>query len=247
MKLKPKLLLIFILVVGCSTMLTAQRDTLLIKSVDSLKFNIDKLNESAINKSYYQEQIKELNSQILILTSTVASTKESFYNSSIYLWTFIITALGLIIVVVGIFGYKSISDKIAELKTTNDISISKSEVFVKEIKDDLIQRISDIKSDIKEFKNDQIRLFEKFEKESKDKIEKGLSLDLQNAIDKIMKESFSSDLSELSEQVADLTTKFDNLSSKEEYTKTPVQNENKFNGETSETAVIKPTNNAFDE
>jgi predicted phage gp36 major capsid-like protein len=118
---------------------------------------------------------------------------------------------------------------------------------MKEIKSDLIQRITDNKSDIKDFKADQTKLFEKFEKESKEKIEKGLALDLQNAIDKIMKESFSSELKDLSEQVAALTTRLENISSKEETDTTPLQKENKFNGEKIQSTGIKPTNNAFDE
>jgi hypothetical protein len=255
MKSEKKILLILTILVcytttmpvSCTTTNVVQRDTQLIKSVDTLKNQVLHLNEDIVNKSIYDDKIEELNSRVITLTSTVASTKESFYNSSIYLWTFILSAIGLIIVIVGFFGYKSISGKMSELKTTNDNSVTKSEENMKEIKSDLIQRITDNKSDIKDFKADQTKLFEKFEKESKEKIEKGLALDLQNAIDKIMKESFSSELKDLSEQVAALTTRLENISSKEETDTTPLQKENKFNGEKIQSTGIKPTNNAFDE
>lgn len=216
-------------------------------NIDSLKIIIQQAIKSNSQDPAIQTQIADLNKQIISLTQTVASTKESFYNSNIYLWTFIITALGLIIVIAGYFGYRSISDKIAEIKIENEGSTEKSETAVKEIKSDLIQRIIELKGDIKDFKEDQQRKFEKFEKEANDKIDKGLDLALQKAIEKVMKGSYAKVIDDLNAQVAELRIKVDNLTPANPagQTQKPTPEENKFDN--TGTAEVKPTNNAFDE
>lgn len=249
MKLKPKILLILFLLTSWTTILVGQTAQQKVVNADS---SIQKKVTPAvkeIEEPNYQSQITELNKQIISLTQTVASTKESFYNSNIYLWTFIITALGLIIVVVGIFGYKSISDKISELKSDTEKSVLRNESTVKEIKEDLVQRIVDIKSDIKEFKADQVKVFEKFDKDAIERIDKGLDSSLQKAIEKIMKESFRQELNDLSEQVADLSTKYENLISKQQVpiVEEPKPEGNNFEGEVKEKTETKSNNNAFDE
>ena len=65
--------------------------------------------------------------------------------------------------IAGYFGYKSISDKILEIKSDWENAISKSEDAVKDIKTDLVQRIIEVKDDIRDFKKDQRLVFEKFE------------------------------------------------------------------------------------
>lgn len=249
MKLRHKVLLIIFILLKLLGTIIAQTVKPPSENLDKVKLHTDILSEKDKDIPNYETQISELNKQITSLTMTVASTKESFYNSNIYLWTFIITALGLVIVFVGIFGYKSISDKIVELKEVNEKSASNSGEALRDMKVDLLQRISEIKSDFKDFKAEQTKGYEKFEKDSKERIEKGLGTSLQNAIEKIMKESFIQDLTDLSEQVATLTTRLDNNLSKQEFPirEIPLSKENNIDVELSTTQVNKPNNNAFDE
>lgn len=235
---------IFLLLISWTKGLVAQ-----VKVTEQLQTDTSKINEviPRRNEPDYQSQIVELNKQIITLTQTVASTKESFYNSNIYLWSFIITALGLIVAIAGYLGYRSISNSIDIIKGDNEKAINKGEATVIEIKNDLIQRIGEVKTDIKEYKSDIQKGYEKFEKESNLKIEKGLALQLQNAIDKIMKESFSKELKDLSEQLSDLTKKFENLTSKQETPNKVEVEVNKFDTETIITPSPNTKNNAFDE
>lgn len=209
-----------------------------------LKVSIEKKDIEATQLKY-QSQIIEQNKQIASLTQTVASTKESFYNTNIYLWTFIITAIGFIVAIFGSFGYRNISQKLKDLKSENEKLISKTEENIKDNKTDLIQRLTEIKSDVKEFKETQIKHFEKFEKEANDKMDKGLGSALQEAIDKIMKDSFVEEMNGISEQVSELKNQVENLSSKSaEQAVTP----NNINGlAIEEKETTKPNKNAFDE
>lgn len=192
----------------------------------------------------YNVQIEELNKQIVDLTKTIADTKQAFYDTKLNLWNFILTGLGILIAVIGFFGYKSISGKISDLKVENEKSISKSEENIKEIKSDLIQRITEIKVDIRDFKAEQTRKFEIFEKEANDKIDKGLSSALQEAIDKIMKDSFIDEMNGINDQVSELRNQLENIISKNEIK----VNETVDNiDDTQPTGITKPTKNAFDE
>ncbi|PXY40787.1 hypothetical protein DMB65_11190 [Flavobacterium cheongpyeongense] len=194
----------------------------------------------------YKTQIDDLNKQIIDLTKTVADTKQAFYDSKLNLWNFILTGLGILIAVIGFFGYKSISGKINDLKSENEKSISKSEDNIKEIKSDLIQRITEIKTDIREFKAEQVRIFEKFEKEANDKMDKGLGSALQDAIDKIMKDSFIDEMNGINDQVSELKNQFENFTSKSEVKENETV-DSSVNSITKSTGVTKPTKNAFDE
>jgi len=194
----------------------------------------------------YQSQIIEQNKQIASLTQTVASTKESFYNTNIYLWTFIITTIGFIVAIFGSLGYRNISQKLKDLKFENEKLIAKTEVNIRDNKTDLIQRLTEIKSDIKEFKETQSKHFEKFEKDANDKMDKGLGSALQEAIEKIMKESFVGEMNGISEQVSDLKNQFENLSSKSSEQQNLIP-ENNDGLPLKEKGTIKPNKNAFDE
>lgn len=194
----------------------------------------------------YKAQIDDLNKQVIDLTKTVADTKQAFYDSKLNLWNFILTGLGILIAVIGFFGYKSISGKINDLKTENEKSITKSEENIREIKSDLIQRITEIKTDIREFKADQTRIFEKFEKEANEKIDKGLGSALQDAIDKIMKESFIDEMNGINDQVSELRNQFENFSSKSEVKENETVDSN-INLINKSAEVTKSTKNAFDE
>lgn len=198
------------------------------------------------NPEDLKNQINDLNKQIVELSKSVADTKQAFYDSKLNLWNFILTGLGILIAVIGFFGYKSISGRINDLKSDNDRSMTKSEDNIKEIKNDLLQRIIEIKDDIRDFKAEQIRLFDKFEKEAKDKMDKGLGSALQQAIDKIMKESFIKEMNGISEQVSDLKNQFENFSSKSGDQKNP--NSETEDQESVETkGITKAIKNAFDD
>lgn len=193
-----------------------------------------------------KSQINELNKQINELSKNLADTKQAFYDSKLNLWNFILTGLGILIAVIGFFGYKSISGRINDLKSDNDRSITKSEENIKDIKNDLLQRIIEIKDDIRDFKAEQIRLFDKFEKEANEKMDKGLGSALQEAIEKIMKESFIGEMNGISEQVSDLKNQFENFSSKSNEHQNVVP-ENNDGLSLEEKTTIKPNKNAFDE
>lgn len=194
----------------------------------------------------YKNQIDDLNRQVIDLTRTVADTKQAFYDSKLNLWNFILTGLGILIGVLGFFGYKSISGKINDLKSENEKSISKSEDNIKEIKSDLIQRITEIKADIREFKTEQTRIFEKFEKGANDKMDKGLGSALQEAIEKIMKDSFIDEMNGINEQVSELKNQFENFTSKSEM-KLNETGDGSIKSITKSTTDTNPTKNAFDE
>ena len=245
MKMNLKIFLTLIGMAILINVVSSQSSQKRFKNIDST-FKTDRKDEDLKQIDLkYQEQIFELNKQVLQLTETVADTKQTFYDSKLNLWNFILTALGIIALVAGYFGYKSISETIQEFKIDNERAITKSEEGVKEIKTDLIQRIQEAKTDIKDYKREIESRFEKFEKESKEKIDIGLSSQLQNAIDRIMKESFSSELNELSEQLAELTTRFENFISKNDETKNEAELKNEFDNEVDVTEITKRDNNAF--
>ena len=124
----------------------------------------------------------------------------------------------------------------------NERATSKSEASIKEIKDDLLQRITEIKSDVRDFKAEQTKLFDKFETAANDKIKQGLDTELSKAIDKVMKGSFENVLNEITEQLTDLTKRVDNL---------PKNTENKQPASEEVVPVaplsIEPKTNAFDD
>lgn len=193
-----------------------------------------------------KSQINELNKQINDHSKNLADTKQAFYDSKLNLWNFILTGLGILIAVIGFFGYKSISGRINDLKIDSDRSITRSEDNIKEIKNDLLQRIIEIKDDTRDFKAEQIRLFDKFEKEANDKMDKGLGSALQEAIEKIMNESFIGEMNGISEQVSDLKNQFENFSSKSNEQQNVIP-ENNDGLSLEEKTTIKPNKNAFDE
>lgn len=225
----------------CFTFVTltacCQRDT------GSKKDTVQNVQNQQTLPTDYQNQITELHKEIASLTQTVASTKESFYNSRIYLWTFIITALGLIIVIVGFFGYKSISDKIGEIRSENDSSRNRNESALKEIKNDLIQRITELKNDMRDFKTEQNRIFEKFEKDANDKIKQGLDTELSKAIEKVMKGSFEDKLNDLTEQVNSLSQSLNILTKTKDAAPMGSTEENVPTAP----ITIEPKTNAFDD
>lgn len=246
--MKNKIILIILCITFLIGGVSAQANSKRTKNYDfTKKVSTAKVEKIVTQEPNYQDQITDLNKQISQLSQTIADTKQTFYDSKLNLWNFILTGFGIVIVIAGFFGYKNISVKISEIKTDNEKSSSKSEDNVKEIKSDLNQRITDLKLDYKDFKNDQRNTFEKFEKEANAKIDKGLDLALQNAIEKIMKESFDNELNDLSEQVSELRKKLENtFSSNIKVVEEKGKNEvNKFDG--TEQNITNAKNNAFDD
>lgn len=167
------------------------------------------------NEIKLNEQIVELKKQIAELTQKVGDNKQVFYDSIFNVWGLLLTVIGIILVIITIKGAKNLSEKIAELKTDNKDATDRSERNISEVKIDLNQRITELNEKIREFKDDQKENFTRFEKESKEKIDKGLSSDLQRAIEKIMNDSFASQLNENSEQISELRNKVENLLSQQ--------------------------------
>lgn len=160
-----------------------------------------------------EEKILELQTEIVDLTKTVADTKESFYNSRIYLWAFLIAAFALLMVVVGYFGVQSLRNKLVEIRADVENSKNGSIATIAEIKNDLNKRIDELKVDFKDFKQDQKGNLEKFETTASEKIERGLDLALQDAINKIMKGSYGAVVEDLQEQIANLTISLEEIKS----------------------------------
>lgn len=210
-----------------------------------IKNNLNREKRNA-DQEVLKSQINDLNKQIVELSKTVADTKQSFYDSKLNLWNFILTGLGILIAVIGYFGYKSISGKINDLKGDNDRAILKGEDSIKDIKNDLLQRITEVKNDFRDFKTEHLRLFDKFEKEANDKMDKGLGSALQQAIDKIMKDSFVKEMEGISEQVSELRKQFENFSSNSIDNKnSDSEMKDDLSGETK--GATKPIKNAFDD
>lgn len=239
MKKSIKILLVLLFFTMCQNDVYSQNIEIVKKDLSEKKNDI---NEDESIKF----QLHELNKQIVENSKNIADTKQAFYDSKLNLWNFILTGLGILIATIGFFGYKSISGRINDLKSDSERSMFKSEENIKEIKNDLLQRITEIKDDIRDFKSEQIRLFNKFEKESNDKMDNGLGSALQQAIDKIMKDSFVKEMEGISEQVSELKNQFENFSSN-------TIDENISNSENSDDTIgenkkiAKPIKNAFDD
>lgn len=215
------------------------------------------------NEIKYNEQIVELKRQIAELNLKVGDNKQVFYDSLYNAWNLILAIIGIIFIFIAFSGKRNLSEKITELKNDlknatdnngNAISEIKTDLnrCVSEIKTDLNQRISESNEKIRDFKDDLRENFTRFEKESKEKIDNGLSYDLQKAIKKIMDESFTSQLNENSEQISELRNKVENFLSQqvktEAITQEPITTKpevNQFDGKSEQ----QPTGekNAFDE
>ncbi len=229
---------------------------------NSTSGNQNAVKELNDNETKLNEQILELKKQIAELTQKVGDNKQAYYDSAINSWTFIFTIisifLALILAILGIFGWRSISnirkDNNGKIdKNTADLleKLTKNEKTVKEIKEeiksDLKERINDLKDTIKEFKSDQKERFENFEKEANDKIAAGLSSDYQSAIQKIAEGSFLLQINQLSEQFAELKTDFEKFSNNQNITDTSssISEINQFNVESNKKPAKEK--NAFDE
>jgi peptidoglycan hydrolase CwlO-like protein len=218
---------------------------------------VKELNE---NETKLNEQMLELRKQIAELTQKVGDNKQAYYDSAINSWTFIFTIisifLALILAILGIFGWRSISNIRTDNK--NDIDknkvdllarLTKNEEIVKEIKEeiksDVKERINDLKDRFKVFNEEQKERFEKFEKDSNERIDRRGS-DLQTAIQKAIESSFVSQLNELSEQSAELKNEIEYLKAKIEQPKTTPKSEyNEFDNEVK--LIPSKGGNAFDE
>ncbi|HEX8278185.1 MAG TPA: hypothetical protein VF540_05795 [Segetibacter sp.] len=211
----------------------------------SLKQNVEQTNDKS-KSSDPQLEIAELRKEIAELSKNIADNKQTFYDSKLNLWNFILTAFGLVIVIAGYFGYRSIADKITEVKAENQRSSDKSEEGVREIKADLIQRIIENKTDIKDFKSDQQKAFEKFENEANERISKGLDLALQQAIEQIMKGSYSKVIDDLNEQVADLRNNVEALKSNNSAAETGTADKQDIKSHSTIQPSTKSSENAFD-
>lgn len=200
-------------------------------------------NADTITEQLNQQRILELKREVVDLTQIIADTKESFYNTRIYLWGFIIGAITLLIVLVGFVGVQSIRHILTEIKGDVESSKTNSNTSIKEIKEDLLKRVDDLKTDLRDFKLEQQRQFDKFEALSSEKIDKGLESAFQDAVNKIMKGTYGQVVDELQEQIAAIKITIDELKSNQSYVPRSSSVET---GRSEPVVAMKPSNNAFD-
>lgn len=247
MKLSNRILLFLVIIIIPSIGIFSQSKTKPnTNKVDSTVNKLTTKTEQGFSERELQSEITELKNQIAELSKNIADNKQTFYDSRLNLWNFILTAFGLVIVIAGYFGYRSIADKINELKQENQRSLDKSDESVKETKNDLVQRISENKADIKDFKSEQQKVFEKFEKEANERITKGLDLALQQAIEQVVKGSYGKVIEDLTDQVADLRKMLDDLKSLNPSTALPTGEQQDQQSSAPQIPSVKPTDNAFD-
>ncbi|MDD3480432.1 MAG: hypothetical protein PHI42_08640 [Paludibacteraceae bacterium] len=181
------------------------------KTQDSLRSEVAKLKtqnellESRIDDfEKNQKTVLELKNELANANFNMANSKKEIYDSQINSLNLIFTVIGILIAILGVIGYRSISGRISDIKNEIEKDIEKLDKRASEIKTDINQKVNDIKSELKDFKKEQKEDYAKFEKSANEKIKEGLALQLQEAIDRIMKDSLGKQINNLNEQVADI-------------------------------------------
>jgi len=161
-----------------------------------------------------QQKALAMQQQIADLKSTVNATKESFYNTSIYLWTFIVGAFGIILVIGGVVGLRNVGTRVDEIRANVTTSERNNQRSLRNIRTDLDKKLDDLKTDHKEYKKEFTNRIDRFEDQTNSRIEKGLTSDMQLAVKSVMEGSFGKEVKSMSEQLGDLQTKVDRLESR---------------------------------
>jgi hypothetical protein len=190
------------------------------KSQDSLRIEVARLKlknehlEKRINDfEQNQKTVLEIKNELADANFNMANSKQALYDSQLNKLNLIFTAIGIIIAVLGFLGYRSISGRLNDIKTQVDKEIESLEKRREELKQDINKRVDDIKLELREFKKEQKEEYNKFERSANERIKDGLDLQLENAIDKIMKGSLGVQINSLNEQVAELFTSIEQLKS----------------------------------
>ncbi len=192
----------------------------------------------------YNDRINELNKQVTELSNNLADTKEKYYDKQLSLLNYIVGITGLVLILLAIFGYKNISDRVNEQKTESISSMEKEEKSRKEIKTDLIKAIDDLKNDFRDFRQEQKEKFEEFKNSSDEKIDKGLNDNIQLVIQNVMKSEFEKTLNDLTEMVASIETRLSSIEAIENLsTESNISTLNSSNAP----ILIEPEKNAFDD
>lgn len=209
------ILTILILYLLYSTSLNGQN-----KAQDSLRVEVAKLKsqnehlEKRINEfEQNQKTILEIKNELADANFNMANSKQAIYDSQLNKLNLIFTAIGIIIAILGIFGYRSISGRLSDIKNQVDKEIESLEKRREELKQDINKRVDEIKIELRDFKKEQKEEYSKFESSANERIKEGLDLQLERAIDRIMKGSLGIQINSLNEQVAELFNTIEQLKS----------------------------------
>lgn len=176
MKVTFKYALLFLCLLLELNQLNAQRKPTIKRDTVYIERN------APVNQADYETKINELQREIADLSKTIGDTKQSFYDSKLNAWNFIVTAIGLVLLVFAYLGFRNISDLRQE-----------------------------INKDSRDFRAEQNGRFENFVKESDHKIQKGLDNELRQAIKKVMKGTFEEKINDIADQVAKLAERLDKI------------------------------------
>lgn len=203
--MKYLLTLILLSVIYSSSLYGQNRiqDSLRIE-VANLKLQNEHLEKRIDDFEKNQKTVLELKNELANANFNMANSKKEIYDSQINTLNFIFTVIGILIAILGVIGYRSITGRISDIKNEIEKDVNSTDKRVSEIKTDINEKVSDIKAELKEFKKEQKEDYAKFEKSANEKIKEGLALQLQEAIDRIMKDSLGKQIDNLNEQVADL-------------------------------------------
>lgn len=177
----------------------------------------------------YDSLINEQNKQITALTQTIASAKESYYNSSISNSSYVLAAIGLVILIAGGLGLNNISSRLKENKQETEA------------------RSSELKADFRDFKADVNNAITKFEVDAQSTINRSLDNSYKKAVDNIVKGTYGQSIESMEEQIADLTNKVNELFQRASGNSNNGRLENIGNGNDHVNRITKLKNdNAFD-
>lgn len=198
------------------------------------------------DSSALQKSELEMRRQIADIKSTVADTKESFYNTSIYLWSFIVGAFGVILVIVGFIGFRSVGTRVDEIRDNALNNQNNTQQLIRDIKSELDKKLDDLKGEFTEYKKEFTHRADRFEDQANSRIEKGLTSDMQLAVKSVMEGSFGKEIKTMSEQLGDLQTQVNGLESLRPLAEDLPINTNAPATPGKNAANINPSNNAFD-
>ena len=209
------ILTLLILSLFYSTSLVGQN-----KSQDSLRVEVARLKlkneylEKKINDfEQNQKTVLEIKNELADANFNMANSKQALYDSQLNTLNLIFTTIGILIAILGFFGYRNISGRLSDIKNQIDKEIESLEKRREELKTDINKRVDEIKTELRDFKKEQKEEYNKFESSANERIKEGLDLQLEKAIDRIMKGSLGVQINSLNEQVAELYSTLEQLKS----------------------------------
>jgi hypothetical protein len=159
----------------------------------------------------FQRQSLATQQQLVALEKTVADTKESFYNSRLYLWSIIIGLVGCLIIVGGIFGFRGFNARMDEFRQNSREQQNDTQQALNRMQDRLTEQLQEVKHDFEEHWRDLTDRADRFEDKAEKQIEKGLTSDMKSTIQLIMHSTFGMDIKKIDERLITLEDKLGQL------------------------------------